>query len=405
MTSTVSSPAARWPEADTAHRGDLVAAAARAGLDFFVRNQCADPHSADHGRFPFIYDCRRHHVKEWTTGWITGVVVEAMLAGHQRFGEPAYLKAAQRAVAYLSALQEFSPTITAPMYGAFREETPQSIWMHPRDSLTVAWALLDYAQVTGNHECYQRAVLFGDWFVKHAILDGYPYWTGRFDDQPWEPAWFGSFHSGSAYFMGRLYQATGDQRFAAAMRSILDHYNRHHLDEDGRVTVIRDRATLAALDGRVTDSMWTYRQWEVMHVYNDDFGALANLMAYRIDGERAYRDAAERFLRRMLRVQRGDGGFGPADYSVPSAGGAVLIELAAAQDAGLELDAAEAIEQTVHYLLQIQIHRPGDPEDGAFCCLDAENVLDREVGNSRCGAYAILALLRQGGAIAPHYAI
>jgi hypothetical protein len=376
--------------------------AAIRGLDFFVRNQVTSTDSADHGRFPFIFDCRQQVTQSLTTNWTTGVVVEALLAGHGFTGRDVYLQAAQRAVCYLKSLQDFWP-LSRRTFGLLHEATPQTTWAHPRDALTGAWAMLDYGDQVGDEDSLRRAEYFAQWFIDVGMEHGYPYWTARFDDSPWEPSWTGSFHSGGAFFFYRLFARTGDQKYRQAMRTILRHYNAHHLAADGEITVILDRTTLEALDGRVDPSS-AHPGWQVMHKYNDDFGALANLAAFSLDGEAAYRDAAVGFLKRMAAEQRQDGGFGPKDHSVPSAGASVLIELLAARKLGIEVADQDVLDRTAAYLRSRQVCRPDSPADGAFLGYSRKGytVSDYEA-NTRTGAYAIMALLRYVGASDPFY--
>lgn len=377
-------------------------AAARAGLDFLVRHQVADAQSADHGRFPFCYELATHRVIARSTNWTTGIAIEAMLAGYGAFGDEDYRKAAGRAVSYLRSLQDLS-TLSPRVTSVFREVTPQSGMAHPRDALTAAWALLDWSALTGDADALWRARTYAEWFIAVGMEKGYPYWTVRFDGQPWEPTYCGSFHSGSAFFLWRMHQATGDERYVHAMRSILDFYNTHHLDEDGRITVILDRDTLAPLDGKA-DQRYSNPGWEMMHVYNDDFGALANLAAWQLTGEASYLDGAERFLRRMLAIQRDDGGFGPPEKSVPSGGGPVLMELLAAQALGHRWADQGRLDRAAEYLMSIQVRTgQGDPADGAFRGFSEQYILSDDTANIRAGAYAILALLRYAGVTDRYY--
>ena len=187
------------------------------------------------------------------------------------------------------------------------------------------------------------------------------------------------------------------------MRRILDYYNCHHIDAKGRITVIRDRQTLEPLDGKA-DLTHSNRRWEIMHQYNDDFGALANLAAYTTENNNVYLDSAKSFLTLMSNTQRSDGGFGPQDYSVPSAGGAVLTELLAAQRLGCDWVRADTIDGALEYVLSLQINSPDDHAHGAFCAPSGEN---EEVcgkgSNIRTVAYSIQALLRCAGAQDPYY--
>jgi hypothetical protein len=382
---------------------DAAIAAAEAGLDFLVRHQITNGNSADQGRFPYVYDTHDGSIKWYSTNWTTGIAIEAMLAGHKLLGKDAYQQAAARAANYLIALQNFSP-FTRRVHGVFREVTPQSGMAHVRDSLTAAWALLDYADHTGHAQARSAAYLYGQWFVDVAMEKGYPYCTVRFDDQPWEPLWHGSFHSGSAFFMYRMYMATRQSQYRHAMQQILDHYNRRHLDADGHVTVLVDALMDESLDNKANDHKYSPRGWQVMHQYNDDFGALANLAAWKLDARDDYRDAAERFLRKMLREQRTDGGFGPAEYSCPPAGGAVLLELLAAQRLGLHLASGQQLSDAARYILSMQVRQPGHPNDGAFFGYsEPQYTVDRRTANLRTGAYSIMGLLRYAGAIDDYY--
>ena len=371
--------------------------AALRGLDFFVRNQISNCDSADKGRFPYIYDCDTNQTLTLTTNWTTGVTVSALLAGYKSTGNNDYLEAAKAGCAYLKGLQDFNPR-TPRVQGVFHEETPQSPQAHPRDALTAAWALLDCSLITGDQDGINRAIAYGNWFVKTGLEKGYPYWTVRFDDQAWDPGWCGSFHSGSAFFMCRLYTETGEEKFLLAMRQILDFYNQHHMDDDGNITVIIDRETLQTLDGK-GDSRFTYPGWEAMHRYNDDFGALANLAAWKTTGEESYLNGATRFFDRMCASQHGNGGFGPEEWSVPSAGGAVVLEMLAAKQLRISCsEYNEAIEKAVPYLLALQKDAPGDPSDGAFFGMTEEYGLSDVQANARTAGYAIMALLRYAGA-------
>ncbi|HOF18839.1 MAG TPA: hypothetical protein PK082_08005 [Phycisphaerae bacterium] len=375
--------------------------AARAGLDFLVRHQQTASDSADQGRFPFTYDAATDRITSLSTNWTTGISVEALLAGHLAFGGSAYADAARRAVRYLASLQYDGPE-RPRVLGVFREVTPQSGMAHPRDALTAAWALFDWARLFDDAEALARARRYADWFVSVGMEKGYPYWTVRFDDQPWEPAWCGSFHSGSAFFLARMHEFTRDGKYRDAMRAILEFYNARHLDARGKITVILDRESLESLDGRA-DPRYSNPGWERMHVYNDDFGALANLAAWKLTGDEGFLRAAERFLKRMLTIQRADGGFGPAEGSVPSAGGAVLIELLAARRVGFDWARQDPLDRAARYLMGLQIRRPGAPADGGFRGFTGEYTLSETAANVRAGAYAILALLRYAGQTGPNY--
>lgn len=376
---------------------DQSLAAALSGLDFFVRNQISADDSADAGRFPYVYDCSENKIITMTTNWTTGVTVSALLSGYKHTGNEKYLDAAGKACSYIKSLQDFHPS-TPRVNGVFHESTPQSPMAHPRDALTAAWALLDYSLLINDKDGIKRAETYGDWFVKVALEKGYPYWTVRFDDKEWEPSWCGSFHSGSAFFMYRLYQETGKEKFLQGMCQILDFYNKHHMDNEGNITVIIDRESLKSLDGKA-DERFTNPGWEMMHRYNDDFGALANLAAWKTTGKQIYRDNSEKFLNLMCKTQRADGGFGPKEWGVPSAGGAIVLEMLAAKQLDISCPEYEmATEKAVKYLLKLQNIAPENPADGAFFGMTDNYEVSTVCGNARTAAYAIMALLHYAGA-------
>lgn len=374
--------------------------AAIRGLDFIVRHQQTDPLCANFGRFPAEYICTDNSYTHFTGNWMTAIAVEALLAGYQFTANEEYRQAAGYGVVYLKSLQEFAP-MYGRLCGVFREDTPQTPYAYPRDATTAAWALMDWSDVTEEADAFERAVAYADWFVNVGLEPGYPYWHVRFDNQPWDPTWHGSFHSGSAFFLARMYEHTGQEKYRDGMRTILGHYNAYHLSEDGLITVIIDRAGMKPLDG-VADLKHSNREWEIMHRYNDDFGALANLIAWQLEEEQVYLSAAKRFLLRMVESQRQDGGFGPAKASVPSAGGTVLLELLAARACGYEWASTQTYERVVDHLLSLQIDSKDSPADGAFCELDADGNIQQSL-LMRTHAYAIMALLKAAGAIDPVY--
>ncbi len=176
------------------------------------------------------------------------------------------------------------------------------------------------------------------------------------------------------------------------MRSILDFYNRYHLDVNGKEAVVVDRDTFETLDGKVDHPM----KWQIMHRYNDDFGALANLAAWKVLKDATYHDAARRFCKHMYDSQRPDGGFGPDDYSVPSAGGSVLIELAAAKALGCDWVDESVIDKAAGFLVARQWRRPGRGSDGVFLTPADFDHEDNSIA-IRTTTYAVLAILRYAG--------
>lgn len=375
--------------------------AALLGLDYMIRNQIKpDPRndsllvfdSADLGRYPLLYDLKADKVSLLSCNWVTGVILEAMLAGYNVTGNEKYIESARLGVDFIKSLQLFSPS-NPKMNGAIKEWTPQTRWCHPRDGATAAASLLSWYEYSGDEDALLRAQAFADWFIEVAMEREYPYWTVHFEHESREPKWYGSFHSGAAFFLYRLFELTDSEKYRIHMFSILDLYNKNHLNQDGSINVIVDEKTGDSLDGKF-GLPHTTTQWETMHKYNDDFGTLGNLAAYQITQDTSYRDAAELFLKRILKSQRSDGGFGFKEHSIPSAGGTILLELLAAEKTGLRISSDEQIDSAVEYLLGIQCLDKTSGAYGAF--LDDENE-----AHARTCAYAITALLEYCDA-APH---
>lgn len=384
---------------DILNNTDRAAASAKAALDFLVRHQYSDPtpieDSADNGRYIFTYDCKAKKTLYLSSNWQTGIAIDAMLSGFIFFEDEKYLKSAKRAAEFLWSMQDFTPW-KSDTFGVFHEVTPQTPMAHPRDALSAAMALFDYSLVADCDESYRRSMAYADWFMRVAMSEGYPYWTVRFDDQPWEPFWSGSFHSGSALFFYRLYNQTSDEKYLAAMETILTHYNLKHIDKNGDITVIIDRKTGMSLDGH-GDLKYTNLGWEMMHRYNDDFGALANLAAWQITGKPQYANSAVAFLKKMLEIQREDGGFGPKNVSIPSAAGTVLTELLVAEKMGFKLASQQQYEAILNYIFSRQV-RSDDEADGGILGMSSHGYdVSTTEANVRAMAYAISAMIKYAG--------
>ena len=374
------------------------------GLEYYKRTQNTDRQSADCGRYPYIVDCKNSTVQTWTTNWIGGVTVAMMLNGYKAFQEERYLESARIGASYLRSLQDFKPG-NPRTYGVLHEETPQTPNAHPRDALTGAWAMLDFGIVANDPRYVEGAKYYADWFITVGMEKGYPYWTMQFDHDDWQPKWHGSFHSGSAAFLWRMAEVTGDARYAEAMKTVLDFYNANLLGPDGNITVIREHDTLKPLDD-CADPAWAPSGWIAMHQYNDDFGALANLAAWRYTGCETYKEGAVRFLNAMKRSQRPDGGFGPAHWqdSIPNAGGVILLEMLTARRLGaIGAEFDEAIDRATEYLLAQQYLNEDSPFYGAFHGMTGTYTVDRDFCNTRASAYAIMALMARISGELPSY--
>lgn len=376
------------------------AEAAIAGLEFIVRNQINDETNANCGRFAFIYDCKLQQTVKLTPNWVTGTAVEALLAGYRFTKNEKYLEAAGRGIKYIKALQNFSKFGNFA-YGGINETTPQCQCCHPRDALTAAWAMLDWSQETKDQECFERALIFADWYMQNAIQEGYPVCTVDFKDGVIAPFELASCQGGGGFFFYRLYILTGDEKYLKILSSIIEFYNEFFLEDSGKPISLIDQYTRKpklnqqnVLDGPL---------WEMMHVYNDDFAALANLAAYSVEQKASYLTSLKKFFRFIENSQNPDGGFGSAAFSVPSAGGACLIEFLAAKALGLDLVKQETIDNAVRYLLDRQYRKAGSTGDGGFFGVSVKYEVSDFLLNMRTTSYAVMGLLRYAGASDLYY--
>lgn len=378
--------------------------------DWMVRNQCNDPGSdANTGRFLGYYRIGTDQ-RSLTHSWTTGVCMFGMLLAHKRTGDARYLAAAKLGAAHLKTLQVLDQR-NPRFFGALREATPHSRFCYPRDALTGAWALIWLFEETRDADLRDRARLFSDWFLDHAMLRGWPAWDFRFE-MPEEVGYevdytMGNFHGGSAGFFHDYARITGDTtRLDRGLRFIADTVVERFLGEDGRFVTAIDRETGECLDGM--DSERHRSGYKRMHQFNDDFASVALLQAHAYYGDAIYLERAEAHARWLMSEQQPDGGFGSPQVAVASATAPILLldlhKLTGKQE---YLDAAH---QAGRNLLTLQIDKPGDPLcHGAFLGYD-DGVFDpkasRAMVNIRDAGYALLALLRLEGRVhGPYYSV
>ncbi|MFA5688887.1 MAG: hypothetical protein WC959_07050 [Kiritimatiellales bacterium] len=372
---------------------------ARRGLEFFIRHQNKEEKSAERGRFPMIYDCKAKKMLRLSTNWTTGVAIQACLQAWRALDDQRYLDAAGRGVNYLRSLQEFSPTHPR-LRGVFHEISPQSELACPRDATTAAWSLLDWYQASGDHEALERSICFAEWFLSVGTERGFTYWNTFFNDKEWIPDWSGSFHIGEAIYFYRLNQLRPSPEYHDMCLTSAQHFVKYHLADDGFVTVAVDPKTWqeAAPDD-------PYRKfipdgWEIMHQYNSDFAGVALACAHMLDKETDYITPAQSFLDRMVRNQRADGGYGPEEFSVRSAGGMVPVEMMM-HDRLFGERYTGSVAAAMNYLADIQWDEKDSPADGAFLGMTDDYYTDDVTYNIRAASYAIMALIEYGTGVEP----
>ncbi len=369
-------------------------AAVRAG-EWYLRNQVSDPLDANRGRYLY---CREIPTKkfEYSTSWQTGFGALVMLSLHRLTGETRYLDSAARALEYIKSLQILDARNPA-RFGAFREETPQTNWIHPRDAVSAAWALLGYGRYVQDADCLERARLYADWMLQHAFAGDWPLATVRLGGDGLETSDLrASCQSGGILFFHDMYDATQDFRYRDAAWRMSEYYARHFLSEQGELKTLIDPVGNRKESDLDNFERWP-RSWREMHQVNDDFGGLAMVRSIEVFQQPLHRERLRAFARWLVAWQKPGGGFMEPEMEVGSA--TVPIFLHAYRHIASPAERTqydEVCRKALTHLLSKQ-QTSADPQvDGAFLCLN--NLCRSGEGrwvNIRCTSYAVIALLMQ----------
>lgn len=381
--------------------------AAKAAADWLVKNQVIDELDANYGRF--LYCCNLETgYSEKSTGWQTGVGIIALLWMNTAEKNESYLKAAERAARYVLSLQVLESE-SPHQFGTFREETPQTQWMHPRDGVSVAWGLLCLYSQTSNDIYLRAARRYADWHLANAWHKSWPVATvqlgpnGRTDSKIQANC-----QGGTAGFFLQLARVTGDYSYSQqGAKPILDYYIAHFLEPSGKPHVLYCPETdswdtekpHSPVGGEAEDFG---SGWLEMHRYNDDFSAISLLQGYLELGDRQYLKAAGAYADWLASTQNPDGGFGtPTAEAGSSCVPLFLLDYAAVEKTDKYED---VISRAVSHLLKLQIKSDVCESNGGFLCLD--NLCRNDSGkwvNIRNTSYGIAALLKTAGFCGPAF--
>lgn len=349
-----------------------------------LANQCRRENFIDYGRYSYGADRRKEEII-WCTCWLQGVEMMALLALHEATGKQEYLDSAAAGSGYLRMLQHLDSRKPAN-FGYIVESKPLCDWGHPRDALTAAWALLLLNRVKPRGDLMDRVLLFADWFAKFGMCGEYPAWTVYMDGRPpFDQR--GSFHGGSCGFFNDLHDATGESRWLNLSRRIADYHIDHFLKPDGslRITLAPDGKTDLTMTGASGAS------WEHMHMFNDDFTALAMLRLGELTGQERYTEAGLRFTNFLVAHQQSAGGFGDPIVSSATGTGALTLVKAAQADPANRARYVAALERAMDYLLAQQETEDSDPRyRGAFYAEREDTVDDWKTLYNHGRSYVIL---------------
>jgi uncharacterized protein YyaL (SSP411 family) len=369
--------------------------AAALAADWLLNNQLRDEMDANRGRVLEFVD-KATGKSRYTRSWDSGIAILALLAMHSATGEARYLEAATLAGEYVKSLQCLDAAQPL-LYGAFRELTPQTPWLHPRDTASAGWGLLGLYRATRDADCLRRAELCADWFLQQAMTTGYPPFTiglrekDRLDLR-------GAFQCGGMAFICDLARVTGKRSLLERIvKPVCDIYLTQFMRADGSIRTIVDPNTGDDSGARVASTWPAY--FRHMFAHNDDFAAIALLKAVRELREARYLQAAEKFLRRLARLQNDDGSLGSPP--VVSACGTGILEWSALDETSGDGEFSEAIRRAADYMLTRQERESADVRlRGGVYGLDVpgEAIEARATIHCRSTLYALLAWVRVSGA-------
>ncbi len=380
--------------------------AARKLANWLVENQVQNWDDANNGRFLGTYNVEKpDEVLFYSINWTTATSLKGLLMMYHRTGDEKYYDAAYRAGEYLKSLQILGERNPA-YFGNFRENTPQTTWCYPRDTLTAAWGLLWMYEETGEKEYLERVQFFNDWFLNYAMADGWPLWEVNFrGEEPYKNIYLeGSFHGGVAAYFYDYGRVTGD--FSGAdkgIQFIADHFIDRFMKEDGSIYIIYDTEKEKYLDGK--DKPYHPLYWQIMHRYNDDFSSLGLLGAYLYYEEDTYLEQAKNFARWLMDEQNKDGSFAePFVHSASATVPILLLDL-------YKLTGNEEYRESAHragaHLIWLQETETTNPKAHGGIYGDAGyDGSVKEVLNIRASSYALIAFLKlEGKEYGPYYSV
>lgn len=358
-----------------------------------MRTQITDEEDANHGRF--VSACRLpNHEMHLTPGWQTGFAIMMLSRFYLSTRDKQYLAAAKRGARYLASLQMLHDK-RPKCRGGFREETPQSLWSHPRDAVSAAWGLTALYDATRDKDYLARAEAFGQWHLAIAFKGPWPAATinfeagGRHDDHQALQC-----QSGTGAFYAALYRATKKRLYLEqGLKRTADYYAKYFFRPDGSIRIFKDERLMQRLEKEWIGG--DVRTWSQMHTFNDDFGALTLMEGYNYFGRNEYLDRVEKYADWLVKRQNPNGSFGaPHEIEVGSA--TVPLMLMSFITYVDKPAYRTCIEKSLARLLRYQVQT--GPHQGAFKGLTyhCHPGLGKWM-NFRCTIYALAVLLKASG--------
>jgi len=248
--------------------------------------------SADLGRFIEKKCPSRDYVRPAGV-WLHGIYLAGLIDLQKApvLDKQLYAEAVELGARFLKGLQCFDERWPKAV-GGFHEMYPGHDYSAPRDAATGAMGLVALYLGTGDDECLDRAVRFGEWYAGHGSdADGYPWDDFCLQTGEGTSRLRGDWQAGGALLYYQLWRITGDDRWKTALEKVL--------------TVLED---ICANDPG-TDTAYDFHGSNVISIGNDDFATTALFAGHQALGKQSYLDLAAVRLRAELARQAPNGAF------------------------------------------------------------------------------------------------
>ena len=347
--------------------------------------------SADRGRF-LEKCCPSRDYRRPAGVWLTGLYLCGLIDLKKApiLDRHLYETAVEEGARYLKSLQCFDVRWEKAV-GGFHEVVPGDDYSAPRDAATGAFGLVGLYLDTGDEEYLDRAIRFGDWYSTHGSdPDGFPWDDFSLKDGVGTSNKRGDWQAGGALIYFQLLKLTGDERWAEALRKVLD------------VLVQIHEA------GPQGDTAYTFHGDCTISVGNDDFANSVLLAGYEVFKEQKYLDIFAARIRTELARQDERGAF--PGYGGTFVTGIELIEaLDVSQAWGIDILPAEEL---VDSLLRagrfgLSLQAADDPDRYMLGGVYGQGnyAYNRDVVHGRDAAYAMQLWLRLAGRRASTYTV
>ena len=364
--------------------------------DWFANSQLGSHRprwNADRGRFLYYYFIPG---KKYVPGinWTQGRGLFTVTEAYKITRNLKYLRAAQAAADYVSALQVTDPRFKKTL-GTIKEHTPQDIWAGALDGAQAASGFLMLYEAARNREYLLRGKSFCDYLMRNFRPEkgGFPSGAGGWPVEKVEYQTDWTIHHCTSMPLWHLYRITGDKRLLRPVVWAADAMLRSQ-QADGSFFCRKDIRKLTRPEPNQHEGRG--KGMERYLIRNDDGMVVIFLAAFKATGKLKYLDSMVSYAEWMMKsgpLTRPFCGFPVQASSLLDIGKAAKKDFS-----------PWVLDNLKRYLLDLQVSGSGDPKaEGGFRGEDEENEggifggqsLDYVPARNTC--YAAGALFRLSG--------